>query len=65
MAYNAADVESSIKGASFPATGTQLAGVAALNNAPLDLLDALRSWESRQFESAGEVTQAVAEQHSG
>lgn len=61
MTYQPSDVDTYLKGSTFPATGTQLAGVAALNNAPLDLLDALRTFESRQFESSSEVLQALAE----
>lgn len=64
MSNNPTEVESYIKGANFPATGTQLAGVAALNNAPAELVDALSSFASQEFESAPAVTHALT-QHSG
>ena len=61
MTYQPSEVETYVKGSTFPASGTQLAGVAALNDAPLDLLDALRTFENRQFENSSEVVQALAE----
>ncbi len=59
MAYKPNEVESYIKTASFPATGTQLAGVATLNNAPSDLIDDLSSLESQEFDSAPAVVEAL------
>lgn len=61
MAYDPAKIERYLDGARFPATGGELAGVAAGNGAPEDLLTRLRSFESKHFDDANAVAQALTQ----
>jgi hypothetical protein len=61
MAYDPAQIESYLKGAKFPATGGELAGVAAGNDAPEDLLTRLRSFEGQHFQDAAGVAEALTQ----
>lgn len=61
MAYDPAKIEDYLEGAKFPATGGELAGVAAGNSAPEDLLTRLRSFEGQHFEDATAVAKALTQ----
>ncbi|WP_423822966.1 DUF2795 domain-containing protein [Salinisphaera sp. SPP-AMP-43] len=61
MAYDPAKIEDYLEGASFPATGGELAGVAAGNGAPEDLLTQLRSFEGQHFEDPTGVAKALTQ----
>lgn len=61
MAYDPAKIQSYLDGAEFPATGGELAGVAAGNDAPEDLLARLRAFEGQHFQSAPAVTEALTQ----
>ena len=50
MAHDPTDIAGYLDGAKFPATGGELAGVAAGNGAPEDVLTRLHSFEGRHFE---------------
>lgn len=53
-----------LEGADFPATGGELAGVAASNSAPDDLLEQLRSFEGDHFDNANAVVEALGQNAS-
>jgi hypothetical protein len=53
-----------LEGAYFPATGGELAGVAASNGAPDDLLKQLRSFEGDHFDNANAVVEALGDKRS-
>ncbi|ROO25690.1 hypothetical protein SAOR_11950 [Salinisphaera orenii MK-B5] len=61
MAHDPTDIAGYLDGAKFPATGGELAGVAAGNGAPEDVLTRLRSFEGRHFEDANAVAQALTQ----
>lgn len=61
MAYDPTQVAAYLEGAEFPATGGELAGVAAGNDAPEDLLTRLRSFEGRHFQDAPAVAEALTQ----
>lgn len=64
MAHDPTDIAGYLEGATFPATGGALAGVAAGNGAPEDVLTRLRSFEGRHFEDANAVAKALTQSRS-
>ena len=50
------------EGASFPATGGNLAGVAAGNGAPDEVIDKLRAFEGDHFADANKAVEALTKQ---
>ena len=50
------------EGAEFPATGGELAGVAAGNDAPSHVIETLRQFEGKHFEDANAAVKALTEQ---
>lgn len=61
MAYDPTRIAAYLEGADFPATGGELAGVAAGNDAPEALLTRLRSFEGRHFQDMSAVAEALAQ----
>lgn len=61
MAYDPAQIEKYLRGAEFPATGGELAGIAAGNDAPEDLLQRLRGFEQQHFQDAPAVAEALTQ----
>ena len=64
MSNDPIDLASYLDGAKFPATGGELAGVAAGNGAPADLLEQLRAFEGDHFENANAVVEALGQHKS-
>ena len=50
------------EGASFPATGGNLAGVAAGNGAPDEVIDKLRAFEGDHFADDNRAVEALTEE---
>lgn len=65
MAHDPAEIQSYLKGAKFPATGGELAGVAAGNDAPEEFLTRLRSFEGKHFNDANAVAEALTQGSGG
>ncbi|WP_158583575.1 DUF2795 domain-containing protein [Salinisphaera sp. Q1T1-3] len=64
MAYDPTRIAAYIEGAEFPATGGELAGVAAGNDAPEDLLARLRGFEGKHFDNPTDVVTALTQGRS-
>lgn len=61
MSLDASDITPYLEGAEFPATGGALAGVAAGNDAPAALIEALRQYEGEHFDAMSAVVQTLTE----
>lgn len=61
MSYDPTRIERYLAGATFPATGGELAGVAAGNEAPEDLIRTLRAFEGQHFQDAPAVAKALTQ----
>lgn len=61
MAHDPTTIQSYLEGAKFPATGGELAGVAAGNDAPEEILTRLRSFEGQHFQNAPAVAEALTQ----
>ncbi|MES1924875.1 DUF2795 domain-containing protein [Salinisphaera sp. T31B1] len=64
MTHDPTRLASYLEGASFPATGGELAGVAASNGAPEETLEALRAFEGDHFDNANAVIEALGQRSS-
>ncbi len=59
MDFNPIDVQKHLKGASYPASGEELASIVEGNDAPGELVDKLRSFGDEQFSGPDDVQAAL------
>jgi hypothetical protein len=59
MDFNPVDVQKHLKGASYPASGEQLAATAEGNDAPADLVEQFRNLGDEEFSGPDKVMAAL------
>lgn len=64
MAQDPTELTPYFEGANFPATGGELAGVAAGNDAPKDVIEQLRAFEGQHFQDAAAAAKALTQGNS-
>jgi hypothetical protein len=59
MAFSPPEVQKALRGADYPATGTQLAQLAERNGAGRDLVETIKNLDSKTYDGPDKVMEAL------